>query len=83
MRPSLTNTLANLQFVEIEMSRSDARELGLLDCLLQIAPALKLKFQPARHPKRYKSFSENSESLKKRLEQGMITEKICEIGFLF
>jgi len=44
--------LGNLQFVEIELYKYDEKELRLLCCLLEVAPALKeLKLRPYAYPR--------------------------------
>lgn len=84
MPPALTYPLANLKFVEIEINKHDARELGLLRCFLQIAPALKeLILHPKGGRDRHRSFFEMWGYLKKCREQGMLSEEIYEISFRF
>eukprot|EP00253_Pinus_taeda_P035053 PITA_35053 len=85
MPPSLTDRLAKLQFVEIGINKYDARELDLLRCLLQIAPALKeVILQPTRGSRdKHRSFFEMWGYLKKCREQGMLSEEIYETSFRF
>lgn len=84
MLQCLTYRLVNLQMVEIDVHKYDANELGLLGCLLQIAPALKeVTLRPAGERENRKSFFDSWESLKKSCEQGMMAEKIYDISFYF
>eukprot|EP00253_Pinus_taeda_P030170 PITA_30170 len=83
----LTYPLVNLQIVEIDVHKYDVKELGLLGCILQIAPALKevtLRPAPGGERDNRQSFFESWESLKRSREQGTVMpEKICEISFVF
>ena len=86
MPPSFTYPLANLQLVKIQVNKYDERELGLLGCIAQTAPALKeVKLEPARgrDNEQYNSFLEKWESMKKFRYPGMITENIREYSFYF
>eukprot|EP00253_Pinus_taeda_P007369 PITA_07369 len=69
--PASTYPLVNLQLIQMDIIKYDARVLRLLGCLLQIAPGLKqVKPQPPEE------FFQMWESLKKSREQGTISEEI-------
>eukprot|EP00253_Pinus_taeda_P007803 PITA_07803 len=84
---SSMSPLPNLQLVEMQINECDERELHLLGCLLQIAPALKeVKLKPALNCNNelYRLFLEKWQSLKQGREQGNVTEEtICEFSFRF
>eukprot|EP00253_Pinus_taeda_P010540 PITA_10540 len=69
--PASTYPLVNLQLIQMDIIKYDARVLRLLGCLLQIAPGLKQV-----KPRPPEDFFQMWESLKKSREQGTISEEI-------
>lgn len=81
----LTRPFFNLQFVEIEINKHDEKELCLLRCLLQKAPALeevRLRPPPGGHGNN-RSFFKMCRYLMKCCEQGTLSQQLYEINFRF
>eukprot|EP00253_Pinus_taeda_P026184 PITA_26184 len=69
--PASTYPLVNLQLIQMDIIKYDARVLRLLGCLLQIAPGFKQV-----KPRPPEDFFQMWKSLKKSREQGTISEEI-------